>query len=80
MDLCTASPIPLLDELGFGVDMNFVLYQFPWDSWHVSRIPCKDIPIFLDEFDERKFLFRVQIVPYVHDLRGVTQEQLDNLL
>jgi hypothetical protein len=45
-----------------------VLNQFPRDSRHVSRLPCKDIPIFLEEFDEREFLFRIEGVAYVSNL------------
>jgi hypothetical protein len=48
--------------------MEFMLNQFPRDSWHVSRLPCKDVPIFLEEFDEREFLFRIQGVAYVSNL------------
>jgi hypothetical protein len=39
--------------------MEFVLSQFLRDSRHVSRLPCKNVPIFLEEFDEREFLFRI---------------------
>jgi hypothetical protein len=53
----------LLDGLGIWVDMKFMLYQFPRNSWHVSRLPCEDVPIFVEEFDEREFLFGIQIVP-----------------
>jgi hypothetical protein len=42
----------MLDGLGVGVDMNFMLYQFPRNSRHVSRLPYEDVPIFLEEFDE----------------------------
>jgi hypothetical protein len=45
--------------------MEFTLNQFPRDSWHVSRLPCKDVPIFLEELDEREFLFGIQGVAYV---------------
>jgi hypothetical protein len=55
----------LLDGLGEWVQMEFVLNQFPRDSWHVSRLPCEDIPIFLEEFDEHEFLFGIQGVAYV---------------
>jgi hypothetical protein len=48
----------LLNRLGLQVEM-FVLNQFPRDSRHVSRLPCKDVPIFQEEFDEREFLFGV---------------------
>jgi hypothetical protein len=42
--------------------------QFPRNSRHSSRLPCKDVPIFLEEFDEHEFLFRIQIVAYVSNL------------
>jgi hypothetical protein len=61
----------LLDGFGLRVEMEFVLYQLPRNSRHVSRLPYKDIPIFLEEFDERKFLFRVQTIPYLSNLTGL---------
>jgi hypothetical protein len=36
-----------------------MLNQFPRNSRHVSRLPCEDVPIFLEEFDEREFLFGI---------------------
>jgi hypothetical protein len=51
--------------------MYFVLYQFPRNSRHISRLPCKDVPIFLKEFDERGFLFKVQVIPHVSNLAGL---------
>jgi hypothetical protein len=48
--------------------MEFMLNQFSRDSWHVSRLPCKDVPIFLEEFDEHEFLFGIQGVAYVSNL------------
>jgi hypothetical protein len=47
-----------------------VLNQFPRNSGHVSRLPCKDVPIFLEEFNECEFLFGVQIVAYVSNLEN----------
>jgi hypothetical protein len=75
----------LLDGFGLRVEMEFMLYQHPRNSKHVSRLPYKDIPIFLEEsrlpykdipifleeFDERKFLFGVQIIPYLSNLTGL---------
>jgi hypothetical protein len=58
----------LLDELGLRVEMQFVLNQFPRKSRHVSRLPYEDVPIFLEEFDEREFLFGIQIIAHVSDL------------
>jgi hypothetical protein len=65
----------LLDGLGVGFDMKFMLYQFTRNSWHVSRLPCVDVPIFLEEFDEHEFLFRAQTVPCMSDLRGFIRGQ-----
>jgi hypothetical protein len=43
-----------------------MLNQFHRDSRHVSRVPCKDVPIFLEEFDEREFLFGILTVSHVN--------------
>jgi hypothetical protein len=58
----------LLDRLGFWVQMQLVLNQFPKDSRHISRLSYKDVLIFLEEFDEREFLFGVQTIAYVSHL------------
>jgi hypothetical protein len=51
--------------------MKFMLYQFPRNSRHVSRLPCEDVPIILEEFDEHKFLFRIQTIFHISDLGGL---------
>jgi hypothetical protein len=56
-----------------------MLNQFPRDSWHVSRLPCEDVPIFLDEFDEREFLFGIQTIAHVSHLRRFLHGQRDCL-
>jgi hypothetical protein len=48
-----------------------VLYQLPMNSRHVNRLPCEDVPIFLEEFDEHEFIFGVQTILHVNDLRGL---------
>jgi hypothetical protein len=58
--------------------MQFVLNQFTTNSRHVSRVPCEDVPIFLDEFDERGFLFWVQNVAYMSDLGRFFRGQRDS--
>jgi hypothetical protein len=58
----------LLNGLGVWVQKEFVLNQFHMDSWHVSRLPCKDVSIFPKEFDKREFLFGIQGVAYVSNL------------
>jgi hypothetical protein len=47
--------------------MQFMLNQFPRNPRYV-KLPCKDLPIFLEEFEECEFLFRIQIVAYVSNL------------
>jgi hypothetical protein len=55
--------------------MQFVLNQFPCNSRHVSRLPCEDVPIFLKEFDECEFLFRIQTIAYVSNLGRLLRGQ-----
>jgi hypothetical protein len=47
--------------------------QLPMDSWHVSMLPCEDVPIFLE--DEHEFLFGVQIIAHVSNLGGFLHRQ-----
>jgi hypothetical protein len=61
----------LLDRLGSWVEVKFMLYQFPRNSWHVSMLPCEDVPIFLEEFDEHEFLSGIQTILHMSDLRGL---------
>lgn len=46
----------LLDWLCALDDIDGVLGKFPWDTRHVNRLPSKDVPIFMEELDERAFL------------------------
>jgi hypothetical protein len=66
----------LLDGLG---QMQFVLNQFSRDSQHVNRLPCEYVPIFLEEFDEREFLFWIQTVVHVSHLGRFLRGQQDCL-
>jgi hypothetical protein len=50
----------------------FVFYQFPRNTRHANKLPCKDVSIFLEEFDEREFLFRIQTIPHISGFGGVT--------
>jgi hypothetical protein len=36
-------------------------------------LACKDVSIFLEEFDEREFLFGIQTIPHMSDLEGLIQ-------
>jgi hypothetical protein len=55
--------------------VKFVLYKFLRNSRHVNKVLCEDVPIFLEEFDECEFIFRIQIVPHMSDLGGLIQEE-----
>jgi hypothetical protein len=57
-----------------------MVYQFPRNYRHVNRLPCEYVPTFLEEFDEREFLFRIQIVPYMRNFGGVTQRKWNGLV
>jgi hypothetical protein len=59
--------------------MQFMLNQFPRNSRHVSRVPCEDVPILLEEFDEHEFLFGIQIVAYVSNLGTFLRGQRNRL-
>jgi hypothetical protein len=52
-----------------------MLNQLSRNSRHVSRLPCEDVPIFLEEFDVRVFLFRIQAIAYVSNLGWLLRGQ-----
>jgi hypothetical protein len=56
------------------------MYQFPRDSRLISRLPCEDVRIFLEEFDKREFLFGIQTVAHVSHLRRFLHGQWDCLV
>jgi hypothetical protein len=47
-----------------------MLNQFPRNSRHGIMLPCEDVPIFLEKFDEHELLFGVQIITHMSNLRG----------
>ena len=54
-------PKELSDRLKFRINIESVLSEFSRYTWHVRRLPCKNVPILMDELDERAFLFCIQI-------------------
>jgi hypothetical protein len=56
-----------------------MLNQFHRNYMHVSRLPCEDVPIFLEKFDKLEFLFGIQIVAYVSKLGRLLREQWNHL-
>jgi hypothetical protein len=59
--------------------MQFMLNQFHRNSRHVGKLSCDDVPIFLEEIDEREFLFGIQIVAYMGNLERVLRGQWNYL-
>ena len=59
--LLIESPKKLLDRLKLWISIKSVLSEFPRYTWHVKRLPCKNVPILTDELDERAFLFGIQV-------------------
>jgi hypothetical protein len=70
-----------LTDLTFGSRCNScsVLNQLPRSSRHAIRLPCEDVPILQEEFDERKFLFRIQPIAYVSNLERLLCGQQNRL-
>jgi hypothetical protein len=56
-----------------------MLNQFPRNSRHVSRLPCEDAPILLEELDKHELLFGIQIVAYVNNLGRFLHGQQNSL-
>jgi hypothetical protein len=56
-----------------------MLNQFLTNFRHVSRLLCEDVSIFLEEFDERGFLFGIQIVAYASNLGRLLRGQQNRL-
>jgi hypothetical protein len=61
----------LLDGLSIWVEVKFVLYQLHRKSMYANCLPCKDVPIFIEEFDECEFLFVIQTIPHMSNLGGL---------
>jgi hypothetical protein len=55
--------------------MQFMLNQLLRNSRHLNRLPYEDVPILLEEFDKREFLFGIQTVAYVGNLGRLLRGQ-----
>jgi hypothetical protein len=60
-----------------GIDLQFVLGQFSWDSRHILRLPCKYVSVILQESDERAFLFIVQVGDDDDSLAFISEPKVD---
>ena len=47
----------MLHRLGAFVDIDSVLNQLSWDTWHVGQLPSEDIFVVPKKVGEREFLF-----------------------
>jgi hypothetical protein len=68
-----------LTGLAFGSRCNLCSVNSLGTPSTSAGFKCKDVPIFLEEFDEQGFLFVVQIVAYVSHLRRFLRGQRDCL-
>ena len=48
------------DRPSGGIHVQSVLSQLPGYTWHVSGLPCEDVPVLTEELDELGFLFRIE--------------------
>ena len=65
--------------LGAFININYVLSQLPWDTWHVGRLPSEDIFVVPKKVGELEFLFCREVGTDGCRLGGVTGAQV-NLL
>jgi hypothetical protein len=59
--------------------MQLVLNQLPRNSMLAIMLPCEDVLIFLEEFDEHEFLFSIQTIAYVSNLIRLVRRQWNRL-
>ena len=69
----------MLHRLGAFVDIDSVLSQLSWDTWHVGRLPSEDIFIDPKKVDEREFLFSREVGADGCRFGGITGAQVDLL-
>jgi hypothetical protein len=68
------SPRLLTHRFGIRVDLQMVLDHLPGDPGHLRWLPCEHVVIFLEEGDEREFLFFLQITRNASGLGGIRVE------
>jgi hypothetical protein len=62
-------------RLIFRINIEGVLSEFSRYTRHVRRFPCKNVPILMDELDERDFLFGIHIRPNGELLGWITRSE-----
>src|SRR4051812_43038463 len=63
----------------FWINIQDVLGKFPRYTFHVGRLPGKDVSILTEELDERTFLFDIQVRPNGGGLRGIAYHKFHQL-
>ena len=56
-----------------------MLGKLPRYTFHVGRLPGKDVTILTEELDERAFLFRIQVHPNGDGLGGIAYHKFHRL-
>ena len=56
-----------------------MLGEFPRYTRHVLGGPCEDVPVLTEEFNERTFLFFVEVGPHDDELGFVALVEVDFL-
>jgi hypothetical protein len=69
----------LPDRPRLGIDLQFVLNQFSWDSRHIRRLPCEYVSVILQKLDKRTFLFVIQARADDGSLAFVSEPEVDSL-
>jgi hypothetical protein len=58
------------------MQMNYVLSQLSRDTWHVGRLPSKDIVVVPEKIGEREFLFLRKVSTDGRYLGGITSAEI----
>ena len=69
----------MLHRLGAFIDIDYVLSQLSWDTWHVGRLSSEDIFVVPKKVGEREFLFRREVGADGCCFGGIASAQVDLL-
>ena len=69
----------MLHRLGAFIDIDSVLSQLSWDTWHVDRLPSEDIFVVPKKVGESEFLFCREVGADGCRFGGITGAQVDLL-
>jgi hypothetical protein len=66
----------LLNWFGAFIDIDSVLSQLSWDTWHVGWLPSEDIFVVPKKVGEREFLFGQEVGADGRCLLRITSTQV----